>query len=425
MSENRARVAVAFAAMAAMAAMMAMLLGAGAALGQSRARVWGIVSDQAGQPIDDVTITVVDQEDQLRAEQTTNKKGRYTIALLDATEPYLFRFEKQGYKTYEEVIKVSILSNTRRDFTLESGKGRTVVAGTDAPPAGGGGASEIYNEGVRAFEAGDLELARDKFLEAIEEDGSFALAYSALARALFRLEDWEGARDRAQQAVELDEEDQVALAVLFQAHEKLGDEKKAQEVFRHLSSLAEPDVAAYNLGVEAFQAGNLAVAKEKFADAIEHNPELVQAHVGLARAHLSEKAWEQAAAAAGRALELEPENEGALVARYEAALGAGDETAAEAALSELQAVAPERLAGGFYEQGVQAFNDSEVARAKELFEKVVALDPDHARGHYMLGLVSVNSGDNATAKEHFGRFLELTPNDPDAPTAREMLEYLE
>jgi Tfp pilus assembly protein PilF len=43
----------------------------------------------------------------------------------------------------------------------------------------------------------------------------------------------------------------------------------------------------------------------------------------------------------------------------------------------------------------------------------------------MLGLCYVNSGDNAKAKEHFSRFLELAPDDPDAGTAAEMVQYLE
>lgn len=416
MSQNRASVVI---------ALVAMLLGAGAALSQSRARVWGIVTDASGEPISDVTIQVIDEEEEVRAEQTTNKKGRYTVALLDATRPYVFRFEKEGYKTLEEMIKVSILSNTRRDFTLEEGRG-TMVSGGDTPSRGGGGGpTAIYNEGVLAFESGDLELAKEKFREAIEKDQDFALGYSALARVLFRLEDWEGARQQAEKAIEFDAEDQVALSVLYQAYEKLGEEDKAKQTYEHLLSLADPDVAAYNLGVEAYQVGNLELAQEKFNEALGHNPDLVQAHVGLARIAVMEEDWAAAKAAAERALALEPENEGALTARYQAAVGLGDEAQVQSALEELKAVAPERLVQGYHERGVELFNDSKVEEAKELFEQVIAIDPDHARSHYMLGLTAVNAGDNAAAKEHFTRFLELTPEDPDAATAREMLKYLE
>jgi cytochrome c-type biogenesis protein CcmH/NrfG len=55
----------------------------------------------------------------------------------------------------------------------------------------------------------------------------------------------------------------------------------------------------------------------------------------------------------------------------------------------------------------------------------VQSNPGSARAHYMLGLCYVNAGDMPRAKEHLEAFLKLAPpNDPDAETARQMLEEL-
>ena len=77
-----------------------------------------------------------------------------------------------------------------------------------------------------------------------------------------------------------------------------------------------------------------------------------------------------------------------------------------------------------YKQGVAVFNAGQIDDARALFDRVLELDPDHAHSHYMLGMCFVNTGDNAQALEHLEKFLELDPENPDAATAREMVNYL-
>ena len=50
--------------------------------------------------------------------------------------------------------------------------------------------------------------------------------------------------------------------------------------------------------------------------------------------------------------------------------------------------------------------------------------PDHAKANYLLGIALVGE-DPAKAKGLLEKFIALAPNDPDAATAKEMLQYLE
>jgi Tfp pilus assembly protein PilF len=70
------------------------------------------------------------------------------------------------------------------------------------------------------------------------------------------------------------------------------------------------------------------------------------------------------------------------------------------------------------------FNAGNMAGAQQALEQALQADPDLPKAHYTLGLAYANTGDSAKAKEHLQRFLELAPDDPDAATAKEMLDYL-
>ena len=65
-----------------------------------------------------------------------------------------------------------------------------------------------------------------------------------------------------------------------------------------------------------------------------------------------------------------------------------------------------------------------MARAKELFGKVLEVDPDQSETHYALAMIAVNDGATEEAKLHLERFLALAPDSPEAATARDLLAYL-
>ena len=134
---------------------VAALFAAVPVLAQSQARLQGTVLDETGKPVEGVKITVTTEAlATYRQEVETNAKGTFTLALLDATKVYRYKFEKAGYAPYEEEIKIGIGQNERRTFKLLSAAAAAAqgLGGTDP-------AVEAFNAGAEAFNQGDTSTA--------------------------------------------------------------------------------------------------------------------------------------------------------------------------------------------------------------------------------------------------------------------------
>jgi tetratricopeptide (TPR) repeat protein len=185
-------------------------------------------------------------------------------------------------------------------------------------------------------------------------------------------------------------------------------------------------VLAYNEGVAKLQAQDKPAAIAKFEEAATLNPKLPDAQAVLAELYLDQGKNAEALAAAERYLALQPNAPRGLSVQYDAYTAMGDAAKADAALEALIQADPSRdTAVRLLNKGVNLFNASKVDEAVQIFERVLQIDPTLAKTHYMLGLSYANSGNNEKAKEHLSKFLELAPNDENAATAKEMLEYID
>lgn len=276
----------------------------------SQGRVFGVVTDEAEQPVAGLTITAfVAELPTIKTETETDEKGEYSVTLPDATHTYTYRLTKEGYESFETSFKVPAGATRAMNFTVVKG------------------------------------------------------------------------------------------------------------------SLLAPD--AFNEGNVAARAGDYALAEEKYRHAIELDSELVPAHAALATVLLLRKGYAEAADAAEAGLALEPGDHRLLTVRYEAFRLLGDEDKAAEALAALQAADPERAAADLFERAGRLFEAGQIGEAKELLEKAVEADPEHAKAHYLLGLCLVNTGDSVAARDHLTRFVEMAPDDPDVATATDMLKYLQ
>ena len=181
----------------------------------------------------------------------------------------------------------------------------------------------------------------------------------------------------------------------------------------------------YNKGVAALNGGDLEMAAELFESAIEMRDELGVAHAALARVYRQQEEYERAIESALRAIELDTGTASMNQVLYDAYSALGETDKADAALTELQSADPVNASKNLFNEAADAYNSGDMVNAKSKLQKLVEIQPDHAKGHYMLGLVLASESDNAGAKAMFERFLELAPNDPGAPTAKEMLNYLD
>ncbi|MDX1382420.1 MAG: tetratricopeptide repeat protein [Thermoanaerobaculia bacterium] len=181
----------------------------------------------------------------------------------------------------------------------------------------------------------------------------------------------------------------------------------------------------YNEGVEALNVGDLATAKARFQESLEKKPDYGPAHGGLAKVLWKQEDWEGAKLHGEKSLELNPDDKTVHQVLYAAYSGLGENAKANEILKEMQAENPEKAGKNMFNTAADLYNSGDIAQAKEMFIKILEVDPTQAKAHYLLGMCYVNEGANAQAREHLQKFIDLAPNDPDAALAQEMMGYLE
>ena len=391
---------------------------------QAFGRVTLVVKNLDGEPLEGVGVVVTCKElPKFREETKTNKKGRAVVSVTDATKFYDFHLEYEDYQPQDLTIKPAIRETITREITLTPGQVvRTGSGQTVFTPA-----EKVFNEGVVALQSGDMETAKTRFLAALEKDRDMASAHAALAGVYLEQKDFAAALTTVDRYLELEPGNPNGLFIRYDAHVGLGNQKEADATLKALKEAdrGEDTVALiYNAGVSAIKVGNYASAKARFLEALELNPDLKEAIGAMAIIHLQEKNYQEAAASAERHLELEPGHKMSLRIRWDAYTQLGDAEKIQAAFEDLAAADPQVLIKELYDAGNELFDNGDVAGAKQKFEGVLAIDPEHARAHYRLGVCNASAENNTAAKEHLQRFIELAPEDPEAQVAKDMLGYL-
>ena len=397
------------------------------AAAQAGGRISGKVEDQAGNPIEGVQVTALSPSlDSFKIEKTTNKKGKFVLAFTDSTASYVIELKKEGYQTIVAPIN-PVPGQTRLvEYVLLPAQGDEQAAAEKAALSGAGRAILAYNEGVEAQRAGDLELAAKKYSEAAEINPELAAAHTSLAAVAHMQGDYEGAAAEAEKALAIDPTDARAMQLRYDAYRLAGDDAKAKEAeqaLRELGGLSETAARIFNEGADAYNAGDITTAISKFQQAADLDPSLVQARLVLAKLFFSEGNLSEALARAEEVVALEPDNGEALRIAYDSALRLGDTEKAARALDGLAVSDPEWAATGLYQLAVELYNNNQAEAAAQALERVIQVDPDHAKAHYLLGVAQFNTGQTETATEHLQRFLELAPDDPDAAIAKDLLAY--
>ncbi len=439
----------------ALAAALLAGLGTAAALhAVGEGRVLGSVRDPQGNPVPGALATITSPEFKFELKKTADAKGNFTLLILDATRKYNIRVEKEGYVATQGPLDLRLGDNTPQTFTLEPLKaGQGTATGTPGKPeppkelSGADKAIPVFNDGVTAFKAGDAATAIAKFHEAEQLDPKQAAAPGALADVYLSEKKYAEAAAEADKYLALKPDDPRGLRDRYDAYEGLGDKAKAKAALDALA-VADPTrdtaIRIYNRGAEASRAGQNTEAAADLKRAIEIDPKMEPAYSGLANVYYNQKNYSQALATVDQLLAINPASAEAFriradVYRREAAEAASkgekskaaeltkkSQEASQQGKSSMSAAA--KTTGGtpdaVFNQGVAQFNANDVPAAMQTFERVLEMKPAHARAHYMLGLCYVNQGNSAKAREYLSKFIQLAPGDPDAKSAKEMLQSL-
>jgi tetratricopeptide (TPR) repeat protein len=402
------------------------LMSAGLASAVRKGRLVGRVIDPEGNPIEGVTVTATSKEVKgFNVVETTDRKGVFKIDFDVINVVYHYRFDKVGYQTLIAEQTWQKDGTARHEFIMHPGAAPALDG--VAPASTSSPAVTAFNAGARAFEAKDYATAVTSFEEAVGHDPEFHRAWGALGVALLEEDRYQEAAAAAEKAVELGSTHEMVLRARWEAYRNLGDEAKAaeaQEALERSGRLAEEAKKVFNEAVRLLKKGDHEGAFAKYQEASELDPNLQIAMLGVATTGLKINRNEEALAAAESILEEDPGNVDAIRIRYNAALALGQEDLIIDALVSLASIEPEIARQGLWALAIAAYDANDMDRAKLRFGKLLEVDPNHAKAHYFLGLIYVGEGTNDEAKKHLERFVQLAPDDPEAPSARDLIKYL-
>jgi tetratricopeptide (TPR) repeat protein len=415
---------------------LALILGSAATADAQAAftRVACEVVDDSDQPLRKAAITATTSAyPSFKATGKTNKRGKCVISVSDGTVPYTFKVELEGYESVEVEVLPEVGKVIKRVFKLspagQSGASGAVMTAEELEKTRLGSKHVLlYNEGVETQKTGDLDGALAKFRASVEHEPSFAPSHTAIAMIAIEQGRFQEAADAAEKAIALDPEDYQALQLRWDAYRQLGDQKKADDAAKELRKAGDAVEVAnrvFHEGVAAFNQGEIDNAKVSFRQALELDSELVEAYVNLAQIYNREGNAQLAAEMAEETLKRNPDSMIALKIRYDTRSRLGDSEAAKEALAALIIADPEWAGVALYDHAQELFNSNQIPAATSVLHELLVAQPDHPAAHYLLGLCLNNANDLKNAKIHFERFLELAPDHAMAPTAREILKYIQ
>ena len=171
---------------------------------------------------------------------------------------------------------------------------------------------------------------------------------------------------------------------------------------------------AYNEGVAALKAKDLATATAKFEQSAQIDPKLAAPHAILAGVYLEQKRPADALAAADRALAIDPANQRVMLDRYLALKALGDKPRAAQALDTLAAAhpAPEvarDVAVSLYNEAADALREKRVDEAAAELDRALTVDRTLEPAYGALANIELGKQDFRAALAVADRWVAAAP----------------
>ena len=229
--------------------------------------------------------------------------------------PYHFKFEKDGYVTYEVDKKIPIGDIGTVDAKLTNKTEAQAKAQAAAAPKVSSNEKAVisFNSGVEALQAGDKPAAEAKFLEAVKTNPDLPAGWQALAQLAYEKKDWAKTIEYGQKATDLDPSLTGLYQMMADAARQMGDKAKAAE-FSAAFADANPDSPEilYNKGVEAYNKGKMKDAEATLEKAVDAKPDFANAHYLLGMACFNQNKKGAGEGALREVPRARPQREGSL-----------------------------------------------------------------------------------------------------------------
>ncbi len=266
----------------------------------------GKVTDQEGNPLEDVLIRIEGMEVSRKYEVKTDAKGEYFHGGVSRQGTYRVIAEKDGFqRNYAEGLAPA---SDRRgktgmaDFVLIPGAAgrlafelsdeelQAIEEGVDDSEERAVAAAAVrasLDEGLGFYNAGQYDDALTAFNSALELDDQQPALWANLGNTYSKLNQSDQALTAYEKAIAIAPEDPTLYQNLGGIYAAMGDTEKAQELYEQavqLSAYGDPKDAAinyYNMGVTFINSGQTEDAAEALRNAIEADPDYTEAYYQL------------------------------------------------------------------------------------------------------------------------------------------------
>jgi tetratricopeptide (TPR) repeat protein len=284
-------------------------------------RVIGTVMDGQNKPIQGAKILVtLPGVASYKQEKTSDKAGKFTLLILDATKEYKVRIEKEGFQPFEEALKPTIQETLRISYTLAPVPEAVPAADPAAAKEleGKNEAVLAYNAGVGKLKADDKVGATASFEEALKLNPDLIEAYAVLADLYVEQKKYPQAIAAAERVLQTKPADAGALTALYDAAQATGDKAKADVALNGMLAGApgrETAIRLLNKGVTDFNENRMPEAISAFERAEKADPTLAKAHYMLGLAYVNTDNKPKAVEHFAKFLEMAPNDENADTAK--------------------------------------------------------------------------------------------------------------
>jgi tetratricopeptide (TPR) repeat protein len=232
------------------------------------------------------------------------------------------------------------------------------------------------NLGVVYSREGQDQAAATLYQQAIDSDPKYIKAYVNLGLLLAQHGQIARGEQQLRAAIQIDPADPGAYTALGMIQGKTGRGAEAVESFRKVVALQPGSADAHlNLGIALVDQYDRAGGFKEFQQAAGLAPQSPAVHYNLGRFYFETARYEDARKELEQAVRLEP-----------------------------------TYAPALYFLALAAKQDNDLARSTELFEKMLALQPENPDAQFLLGQNLEHQGNSSAAVAHWKLALEADPN---------------
>lgn len=281
--------------------------------GRGRARIGGVVVDEAGNPLASAKIVMwFIQNEEVRREATADKKGKWGVMGL-GTGDWRVSASAEGYLPAEQDVYIQQLEqNPKITLTLKK------IVKSDDPMIEDEASFSFLDKASRLYDEQRFDEAIDACLQFLEMNPTAYQAHMSIGDCYREKGDFEKAIEEYKVVLEQAQKDEVtgkemegkALAGIGEIHMKKGNLEEAQNFFKQsIETNPKNEILAYNVGEIYFSNQEADEAIRFFELAIQIKPEWSEPYLKLGYVYLNTGNNTEALANFERFLEIEPESE--------------------------------------------------------------------------------------------------------------------